>query len=74
MFEKTAGGVGCAYCHGMDGKGAGPSGLNAPLIRGKTEVHVRGALASIQMMSIVKLNDEEITAVAAYLQYLDTLP
>jgi mono/diheme cytochrome c family protein len=37
IFEKTAGGVGCASCHALDGKGNGPAGLNAPNIRGKTE-------------------------------------
>ncbi len=74
VYEKTAGGVGCAYCHGMDGKGAGPSGLNAPPIQGKTEAHVRDALANMVMMSFVKLSDDEITAVGAYLQYLGQQP
>lgn len=74
IFDKTAGGTGCAYCHGFDGKGAGPSGLNAPANRGKSETAVRDALKNAQMMSFIKLTDEEITAVVAYLQYLNEQP
>lgn len=72
IFEKTAGGVGCAACHGMDGKGS--SCIGAPANRGADEATVRKALASVGMMSIVKLNDEEITAVVAYLAVLGKQP
>ncbi|MBI4498328.1 MAG: cytochrome c [Chloroflexi bacterium] len=72
IFEKTAGGVGCAFCHGLDGKGTGPAGVNAADIRGATESQVRGALqGGVAMMSAVKLDDDEITAVVAYLQTLN---
>lgn len=74
VYEKTAGGVGCAYCHGLDGKGNGPAGVGAPANRGKTEGDVRNALVSVELMNIVKLTDAEITAVAAYLQYLNQQP
>jgi len=74
IFEKTAGGVGCAYCHGMDGKGAGPSGLSAPPNLGKSEVVVRGALKDVELMGFIKLGDGEIEAVVAYLQYLSEQP
>jgi mono/diheme cytochrome c family protein len=75
VFEKTAGGVGCALCHGLDGKGGGISGLGAPDIRGAKEAKVRGAIAGgVPLMSFIKLNDAEITAVAAYVQWLDTQP
>jgi len=74
IFEKTAGGVGCAYCHGLDGKGNGPAGVGAPANRGKTEEQVRNALASVELMGIVKLSDGDVKAVAAYLQYLNQQP
>lgn len=75
VFEKTAGGVGCAFCHGPDGKGGGISGLGAPDIRGAKEAKVRGALiGGVPLMSFIKLSDEEITAVVAYLQYLNEQP
>jgi mono/diheme cytochrome c family protein len=75
VFEKTAGGVGCALCHGLDGKGEGIAGLGAPDIRGKKEAQVRGALiGGVPLMSFIKLSDEEITAVVAYLQYLNEQP
>jgi mono/diheme cytochrome c family protein len=74
IFEKTAGGVGCAYCHGLDGKGGGTSGFGAPPNRGKTEAEVRAALMGVPAMSFIKLSDDEIAAVVAYLQYLNQLP
>lgn len=75
IFEKTAGGVGCAFCHKIDGKGNGPANVNAPSIRGKTEADIRAAVAGgVPMMAIVKLTDAEFEAVAAYVAYLDTLP
>lgn len=70
VFEETAGGVGCAYCHGRDGKGTGPAGVQAAFIQGRKEVDVRYAMANLPMMSIVKLNDQEVDAVVAYLQTL----
>jgi mono/diheme cytochrome c family protein len=70
IFEKTAGGVGCAYCHGMDGKGSGPAGLKAAFIQGKTEADVKYAMRELPMMSTVKLTDDEVTAVVAYMQTL----
>lgn len=64
--------MGCAYCHGPEAKGNGVSGLGAPDIRGKTEAQVRAALAGgVPLMSFIKLTDEEIAAVFAYLQYLN---
>lgn len=76
LFEKTAGGVGCAACHGLDAKGNGPAGVNAPTIRGKNEGDVRAAIAGgVPMMTtIIKLDDDEIAAVVAYLDYLSQQP
>ncbi len=72
IFEKTAGGVGCAYCHGLDAKGNGPAKNNAPDIRSKTEADIRAAVAGgVPVMSIVKLTEAEFEAVAAYLATLN---
>ncbi|MBI4337597.1 MAG: cytochrome c [Chloroflexi bacterium] len=73
IFEKTAGGVGCASCHGLDGKGSKTVG--APDNRGASEAQVRAAIdGGVAMMSFIKLSDQEITAVVAYLQYLNEQP
>ncbi|MBI2864789.1 MAG: cytochrome c [Chloroflexi bacterium] len=69
IFEKTAGGVGCASCHGLDGKGK-----SGPFIQGASKARVQQFLAGGQAMSFIKLSDEEITAVVAYLQYLSKQP
>lgn len=79
IFEKTAGGVGCASCHGLDGKGNPQAGI--PANRGKTEGQLRQALEGITNelggvppMAFIKLTDAEITAVVAYLRYLNEQP
>lgn len=73
IFEKTAGlsGQGCAYCHMLDARG---QGSKPPNIRGKNRVDIRQALINVLDMNDLKLNDDEITAVAAYLKYLNTQP
>lgn len=71
MFEEKAGGLGCAFCHGLDGSGKGAAGVGAAFIRGRSEMEIRNAMQNVAMMAIVKLTDAEITAVAEYLQYLD---
>jgi mono/diheme cytochrome c family protein len=72
IFEKTAGGVGCAACHGTNARGGGQ--LGAPDIRGADEMRVRAALAGVALMSGIKLNDVEIAAVVAHLQELNKQP
>jgi mono/diheme cytochrome c family protein len=72
IFEKTAGGVGCAACHGMDAKGGAES--KAPDIRGADEMRVRAALAGVTVMSRIMLNDAEIAAVVSHLQELNKQP
>ena len=69
IFERTAGGVGCAFCHGMDA--TGDETLGAPDIRGASEDRVRAALVGVVMMSEIELTDAEIAAVVAHLQTLD---
>jgi len=71
IFEKTAGGVGCASCHGMNG--AGDTTAGGPDIRGATEERVRAALAGVVLMSRITLTDTEIAAVVAHLETLNTV-
>src|SRR5687768_4862029 len=49
IFEKTAGGVGCAACHGMNGRGGAQ--FSAPDIRGADEMRLRAALTGVAFMS-----------------------
>jgi len=72
IFEKTAGGVGCASCHGMNGRGGAQ--FNAPDIRGADEMRLRSALAGVVVMSQIRLNDAEIAAVVLHLQELNKQP
>ncbi len=72
IFEETAGGVGCASCHGMDG--AGNQALGAPDIRGADEPRIRQALAGVVLMSSIRLTDAEIAEVLAHLQTLNEAP
>jgi mono/diheme cytochrome c family protein len=72
IFEKTAGGVGCQACHGINGTGGAQ--FNAPDIRGADEMRVRAALAGVAVMSRIMLNDAEIAAVVAHLQALNKQP
>jgi mono/diheme cytochrome c family protein/DNA-binding beta-propeller fold protein YncE len=72
VFEKTAGGVGCAVCHGVNARGGAQ--FAAPDIRGADEARVRSALAGVAVMSRITLNDAEIAAVVAHLQELNREP
>jgi DNA-binding beta-propeller fold protein YncE/mono/diheme cytochrome c family protein len=72
IFEKTAGGIGCAACHGMNGRGGVQ--FNAPDIRGADEMRVRAALTGVAFMSRIMLTDAEIAAVVAHLQELNQQP
>jgi mono/diheme cytochrome c family protein len=72
IFEKTAGGTGCAACHGMDARGGAQ--FKAPDIRGADETRVRAALAGVTVMSRISLNEAEIAAVVAHLQELNKQP
>ena len=65
VFEETAGGVGCASCHGMDAKGD-----HGPDIRGRKVEDILGALDEVEDMDFLDLPKAEIEAVAAYLATL----
>lgn len=65
VFQHTAGGVGCQLCHGQDAKG-----LIGPNIVGKTADDIRFQFENNDQMKFITLTDQEIAAVAVYLQYL----
>jgi mono/diheme cytochrome c family protein len=69
IFEKTAGGVGCALCHGMDAMGDLSQG--APSNLGASWETIEQALYDRPQMSFISLTRDEIKAVAAYLQWLE---
>lgn len=67
LFQETAGGVGCAMCHGADA-----SGDSGPEIRDMSIDDIQLALKNNEQMSFINLSPDEIEAVAAYLGYLAT--
>lgn len=74
IFQETAGGVGCAYCHGVRGMGDGTAGAGAPVIAGAQQSAIRSSLAgAVPMMGFIKLSPTELEDVAAYVTYLGTL-
>lgn len=72
IYEKTAGGIGCASCHGINGRGS--TQVNAPDIRGADEMRVRAALSGVAVMNRITLTDAEIAAVVTHLQELNKQP
>ncbi len=69
IFQETAGGIGCQFCHGRDARGdIGPN------IRGKTAEAIEVQFEINAQMSFIDLTDKEIEAVGAYLQWLATQP
>ena len=67
LFQRTAGGIGCAGCHGADA-----SGKVGPNIIGSSSVQIKTALQTVTAMSFLKLADSDIDAVSAYLNSLGT--
>lgn len=65
IFQRTAGGVGCQYCHGTDAAGA-----IGPALFGRGTGDITGAMDRVEMMGFLYLEPEEIRAVAAYLATL----
>ncbi|MBI2831859.1 MAG: c-type cytochrome [Chloroflexi bacterium] len=70
IYQKTGGGTGCQACHGTDGKGK-PN--TAPDVRGASADDIKRALGG-DAMSFIRLPDDDIEAVAAYLKYLQSQP
>ncbi len=67
IFEVTAGGTGCAECHGLDGLGTS----DADAVAGASKSAIREALDEERDMADIDLSEEELEAV---FQYLQTLP
>lgn len=71
IYDETAGGVGCAYCHGLQGRGDGTAGVGAPDIAGAHESAIRSSLAgAVPMMGFIQLAPNDLTAVIAYVAQL----
>lgn len=69
LYDESAGGVGCAMCHAADARGdIGPN------LRGKSLGDIQFALETNEQMSFIIVSPEEIEAIAAYLQQLNTQP
>ena len=66
VFEVTAGGVGCAFCHGEHGGGTG----YGPNIRGASRQDIANAIRWAGDMARVELSEEELDAVALYVARL----
>lgn len=61
--------IGCQYCHAEDGRGnIGPS------IIGKTPGDIQSALINNDVMTFLRLNEQEVNAVAEYLKWLAEQP
>ena len=67
VFEVTAGGLGCAFCHGSDGRG----NAYGPNILGRSKEDISNALRWADGMTDIELTPEELEAVA---RYVLTLP
>ena len=62
IFQETAGGVGCQLCHGKRA-----TGVLGPDIRGMPIDRITAAFGWVTDMAFIKLTDQEISDVAAYL-------
>ena len=72
VFQRAAGEVGCASCHGIDARGT--DGSSAPNILGRPAIAIERALARVAQMSFISLTDEDLDAVVAYLQFFKAQP
>ena len=69
LYNESAGGVGCAMCHAADARGdIGPNLL------GRSLGDIQFALENNEQMSFISVTPEEVEAIAAYLQQLNTQP
>lgn len=67
VYEELAGDVGCAYCHGLEGRGDGTAGIGAPDIAGAQDSAIRSSLAgAVPMMGFIQLSARDLDAVIAY--------
>ena len=66
LHEKTAGGVGCASCHGMNARGEGL----APDIRGVTADQIIDALKNTGDMREIAISKNDINNLVLFLAFL----
>ncbi|HSM02455.1 MAG TPA: cytochrome c [Acidimicrobiia bacterium] len=66
VYEVTAGGAGCAACHGLDGRGT----AYGPDVRGASRQDIADALEWAGAMSRIELTEEELDAVTLYISRL----
>jgi len=72
VFDKTAGGLGCAYCHKADA--TGDPVLGSPNIQGVTADQIWAALDTRAQMTFITMTEQEVDAVTAYLGTLGSQP
>lgn len=72
VYDKTAGGIGCAYCHKADA--TGDPVLGSPDIQNVTADQIWDALETRALMTFITLTEEEVQAVAAYLGTIGSQP
>ncbi len=71
IFERTNNNGGCIRCHGADARGSEVNtSLTGNNIQGRTAEEVRLAIMAFPMMWNVKISDEELELVEAYLMHL----
>jgi mono/diheme cytochrome c family protein len=72
VYDKTAGGIGCAYCHKADATGDPVFG--SPNIQNVTADQIWDALETGALMTFITLTEEEVQAVATYLGTIGSQP
>ena len=72
IYDAVTHRVGCVRCHAPDGtaQAEGKTYAAERSIQGKTAQEIRISIMATPMMWNVKLNDEELEQVAAYLRHL----
>ncbi|MEX0349668.1 MAG: cytochrome c [Paracoccaceae bacterium] len=75
IYEAETHRVGCRRCHGADGTAEeeGKSFMAERSIQGKSAEEIRIAIMASPMMWTIKLNEEELVQLAAYLQHLEAV-
>lgn len=74
IYDAVTHPLGCERCHGPDGtaEAEGRTFAAERSIQGKTAQEIQIAIMALPMMASVKLSDEELDQVAAYLDYLQS--
>jgi len=71
IYERTDNNGGCIRCHGPDALGSAADEKYAGNdIRGRTAEEARIAMMALPMMWNIRIDDEELREVVAYLKYL----